>query len=217
MNKLLGLALVLMLSACSLAPAVKKPAPHGLKAEIASYANDPAPTAFGRILIDEGCTSNAPCSVPPAVTYGISLGTVDAFSSLYSGINTQMQGTCADGCGLTFSGTGYIDANRIMGVNPPTNAALLGTGNIGQPVTVTPTGCIGAGSNQIFNVCVQLPNYQIGVNLPACNNTAPPTGTLYTAATVTNGQSSPPYLGIVGTTGTTVAPVFCNGVNWVYH
>jgi len=34
---------------------------------------------------------------------------------------------------------------------------------------------------------------------------------------VTNGQSSPSYLGTVGTTGSTFARVMCNGTHWVYH
>jgi hypothetical protein len=34
---------------------------------------------------------------------------------------------------------------------------------------------------------------------------------------VTNGQSSPSYLGTVSTTGSTFARVMCNGTNWVYH
>jgi hypothetical protein len=40
---------------------------------------------------------------------------------------------------------------------------------------------------------------------------------LGTVAYVNNGQASPPYLGAVSTTGTVVAPVFCNGSGWVYH
>lgn len=42
---------------------------------------------------------------------------------------------------------------------------------------------------------------------------APLTGT---SAYVTNGQTSPTFLGAVSTTGTTVAPVFYNGTGWVY-
>jgi hypothetical protein len=33
---------------------------------------------------------------------------------------------------------------------------------------------------------------------------------------VTDGKSSPAFLEAVGTTGTTIAPVFCNGRAWVY-
>ena len=36
-------------------------------------------------------------------------------------------------------------------------------------------------------------------------------------AYVSNGQTTPPYLGAVSTTGAVVAPVFCNGSGWVYH
>ena len=34
---------------------------------------------------------------------------------------------------------------------------------------------------------------------------------------VSNAPAAPPYFGIPSTTGTTAAPVFCNGANWVYH
>ena len=47
--------------------------------------------------------------------------------------------------------------------------------------------------------------------LPACG-----AGNFGLRAHVTNGQSSPPFLGTVSTTGSVVAPVFCNGSAWVY-
>ncbi len=54
--------------------------------------------------------------------------------------------------------------------------------------------------------------YTINGTLPSCA-----TAQRGMFAYVTNGQASPPYLGAATTTGTVVAPVFCNGVNWVYH
>jgi hypothetical protein len=47
--------------------------------------------------------------------------------------------------------------------------------------------------------------------LPACQNAL-----RGARAYVTNGQSSPPFLGAVSTTGSTAAPVLCNGSAWVY-
>jgi len=48
-------------------------------------------------------------------------------------------------------------------------------------------------------------------NLPTCS-----TSNVGLRAHVTNGQAAPPFLGVVSTTGTTTAPVFCNGTAWVY-
>jgi hypothetical protein len=49
--------------------------------------------------------------------------------------------------------------------------------------------------------------------LPICNS-----GLIGTRTYITNGQNNPAWLSIVLTapTGSTVAPVFCNGTNWVY-
>lgn len=48
-------------------------------------------------------------------------------------------------------------------------------------------------------------------SLPTCNSTSQ--GARYY---VTNGQTTPTFLGTVSTTGAVVAPVFCNGSAWVY-
>ena len=48
-------------------------------------------------------------------------------------------------------------------------------------------------------------------SLPTCNS-----GSVGVRTYVTNGQSSPSFLGTVSTTGSVVAPVFCNGTAWVY-
>lgn len=49
-------------------------------------------------------------------------------------------------------------------------------------------------------------------NLPTCNAAA--TGLM---SYVTNGVAVPVFLVAVSTTGSTVAPVFCNGTNWIYY
>ena len=51
-------------------------------------------------------------------------------------------------------------------------------------------------------------------SLPVCG-----TATKFGKAWVTNAPASPGYLSVIntGTTGTTIAPVFCNGTNWIYH
>jgi hypothetical protein len=48
-------------------------------------------------------------------------------------------------------------------------------------------------------------------SLPTCNAT-----NSQMRASVTNGVTSPAFLGTVSTTGAVVAPVFCNGTAWVY-
>jgi hypothetical protein len=47
--------------------------------------------------------------------------------------------------------------------------------------------------------------------LPTCNAAAQGL-----RGTVTNGQTTPTFLGTVSTTGAVVAPVFCNGTAWLY-
>jgi hypothetical protein len=48
-------------------------------------------------------------------------------------------------------------------------------------------------------------------NLPSCGGSTKG-ARLY----VTNAQTTPTFLGTVSTTGSVVAPVFCNGSNWIY-
>jgi hypothetical protein len=129
------------------------------------------------------------------------------FDLLGSGTNTSSTMVCGTGCFLS----GNISASQINGVAIGINWTLTGTGPAGQLVQVTPTGCIGSSSNQIYISCMQLPSYTIA-GLPTCN-----AGAQGLEAYVTNGQTSPTYLGAVSTTGSTVAPVFCNGTGWVYH
>lgn len=47
--------------------------------------------------------------------------------------------------------------------------------------------------------------------LPTCN-----AATQGLRGTVTNGQTTPTFLGTVSTTGAVVAPVVCNGTAWIY-
>jgi hypothetical protein len=63
-----------------------------------------------------------------------------------------------------------------------------------------------------FAVPVAVPGYTIAT-LPTCS----PGGRQGMNAYVSNGQATPPYLGVVSTTGAVVAPVFCNGTAWIYH
>jgi hypothetical protein len=62
-----------------------------------------------------------------------------------------------------------------------------------------------------YTANVQTSGYAIA-SLPTCNS-----GSKGMQTFVTNGQTTPTYLGTVSTTGSVIAPVFCNGSNWVYH
>jgi hypothetical protein len=62
-----------------------------------------------------------------------------------------------------------------------------------------------------YTANVQTSGYAIA-SLPTCNRSSQGMQTF-----VTNGQTTPTYLGTVSTTGSVIAPVFCNGSNWVYH
>jgi hypothetical protein len=66
-----------------------------------------------------------------------------------------------------------------------------------------------AGTTTFGNIIV-MAGYAIA-SLPSCA-----AGTKGARAYVTNGQTTPTFLGTVSTTGAVNAPVFCNGAAWVY-
>ena len=74
-------------------------------------------------------------------------------------------------------------------------------------VTTGGNATIGESSSNILTVngVVISSAYTIS-SLPTCNSTYKGS-----RATVTNGAASPSFLGTVSTTGSTIAPVFCNG------
>jgi len=93
------------------------------------------------------------------------------------------------GIALASSATNnLIDSNMI--INTTTPYFIDSTSSVRQPFVTGP--------------------YTIS-SLPTAN-----VGISGARATVTNGVASPTYQGVVSTTGTTVQPVFCNGVNWIY-
>jgi hypothetical protein len=61
-----------------------------------------------------------------------------------------------------------------------------------------------------FSALMEVAGYAIA-SLPTCNTAAKGSH-----AYVTNGQTTPTFLGTVSTTGAVVAPVFCNGTAWIY-
>lgn len=93
------------------------------------------------------------------------------------------------GVRLLSNSTGHnISSNTIVGA--PLSYVVDGTSSVRQPFVI--------GSFTI-------------ASLPTAS-----TGIAGARATVTNGVASPTYQAVVSTTGSTVQPVFCNGVNWVY-
>jgi len=81
--------------------------------------------------------------------------------------------------------------------SPTTGGVIFGGG----------VGVAGAG---YFGGVVETGGYAIA-SLPSCA-----AGTKGALAYVTNGQTTPTFLGTVSTTGAVVAPVFCNGTAWIY-
>jgi hypothetical protein len=94
-----------------------------------------------------------------------------------------------DGLGSEQSWYTSINSASVMNVRTPN----------GQPLNAV------VGSTKIAN------GYTIA-GLPTCNTAAQGMNTY-----VTNGVTSPTYLGTVSTTGSTTAPVTCNGTAWVYY
>lgn len=119
-----------------------------------------------------------------------------AFSSITTGSNTTATMTVGTGGTLTVSGSGVVNANQVNGAAPSTSSAVAATNSSGQIIAAT-TQAIMSG-------------YIIS-GLPTCNG-----GAEGLIEYVTNGQTSPTFLGTVSTTGAVVAPVFCNGTNWLY-
>jgi hypothetical protein len=112
------------------------------------------------------------------------------------------------------------DLTAVVSITPSTDVLPLVSG--GSTKSATPTQVV----NSVLNTATSV---GIGTASPAVKlDVAGPIKTLgYTIATlptgvvgmrayVTNGQTSPTYLGAVSTTGAVTAPVFYNGTAWVY-
>jgi hypothetical protein len=83
------------------------------------------------------------------------------------------------------------------------------TPTVGDCLNILAFGTSGTTATDAGTPC-NLPPSTIAA-LPTCN------AALEGArGTVTNGQTTPTFLGAVSTTGAVVAPVFCNGAAWVY-
>jgi hypothetical protein len=127
---------------------------------------------------------------------------------------------------IGFTGTKnvIIDSNTFASVAPNFNFSITDTATAG-PFVVTnnlfdPGGNASLTVNTISHF-TWVNNRGGGANpgglwytiatLPTCNAAIEGTQTF-----VTNGQTTPPFMGPVSTTGAVIAPVFCNGASWVY-
>jgi hypothetical protein len=153
------------------------------------------------IVIDGGAASGGAIGANASEFGIVARGTGTA---PYSGQGTGPFGSI--GClydAPTTNPTGYhflcLSPNATGG-----NALIsYGAGGIATP------GALNLNINGVA-VPVTLGGYTIG-SLPTCSGP-----TIGTRAYVTNGQTSPTFLGAVSATGAVVAPVFCNGSAWVY-
>lgn len=86
-----------------------------------------------------------------------------------------------------------------------TSYSVLSDDNSGAAPSTFSSGCV-------FDPASNLPEPWIINQLPGCL-----TAEAGLRAFVTNGQTSPTFLGTVSSTGAVGAPVVCNGSNWVYY
>lgn len=108
--------------------------------------------------------------------------------------------------GITFTNGGTITGQRYL-VEYTSYIDAGGAGTSYIPGSVAGASLYGG---QYDSQPTPLAQYLIS-GLPTCN-----ASTQGVHVYVTNGVTSPTFLGTVSATGTTVAPVFCNGTAWVY-
>lgn len=147
---------------------------------------------------------------------------IDAHGSFKVGNATGFTGTPTV-ISMDTTCTNSAAANTKIRVSDNGSGSVFGFGcAFGEMEYVVPSGnvhdfyvgstsvaSIGAAS-AIFTVPVRNPTYAIS-GLPSCV-----AGLSGAHATVSNGVASPTYLSAVSTTGTSVDPVMCNGLVWIY-
>lgn len=108
-------------------------------------------------------------------------------------------------CGFTLSNAGPVLVPSLLkfGAN---GSVTLAVGDCLEVLAFGPQGTTATDSG----APCQNPASTIAA-LPTCNAAAQGM-----RGTVTNGQTTPTFLGAVSTTGAVVAPVFCNGTAWLY-
>lgn len=146
----------------------------------------------------------ASLNVAHANTWSVS----QTFSSGLTGTVTGHATLDAALTGATFSGAvSGITTLGTTGVATLTNATASTSTATGTAVLSGGLGVAGAGW---FGTYLNTGGVAIG-SLPACG-----VGIEGARMYVTNGATSPTFLGTVSATGAVIAPVFCNGTAWVY-
>lgn len=115
----------------------------------------------------------------------------------YTNGDTGSCATCGSYAGISTDDNFYIVTEGTQSINFAVNGSPAFSVN-------------GSTANTAFVHLVLVPGYAIA-SLPACS-----AGTEGAHAYVTNGQTTPSFLGTVSSTGAVVAPVFCNGTSWIY-
>lgn len=196
-----------------------------------SSASCPTISSAGVVSVLNPTASTSATTGALLVTGGVGvLGDVFATSLNAAAAITMKSNTQFVGIGLTQTSSGNQVAFMQCVAAGCDNGALILSNGGGTPkiefiagsVSYINTGanfCIGSTSCSnplsVAGAISSTTTIQTGVtiigSLPTCNNAAQ--GTRFV---VTNGQTSPTWLGTVSTTGAVVAPVFCNGTGWVY-
>lgn len=139
------------------------------------------------------------------------------------GVASSFTGTMTGPDGGTWSSTSLnlsaplLQMNSVNTIarNVGTGALTISTNAAGLILTPATGVMVGTvtdpGAGNLAAQGVIIPGLVAIASLPS------PTAALKGAtATVSNGQTTPAFMGTVSATGTTVAPVFCNGSAWLY-
>lgn len=163
--------------------------------------------------------SGSPLLVLSNVYGGASQGPGLLFNSLNSasvsltshyincGFSTITEGSEIGTCDEAYRAPSNVNQILTTAVNNSSAGCRLCNGNTDNFWTLGTSSVMYA---NIFGRLLTTGGYLIS-GLPTCNS-----GSIGSRAYVTNGQTTPGFLGTVSTTGSTVAPVFCNGAAWVY-
>jgi hypothetical protein len=133
-------------------------------------------------------------------------GLVTSLSPTFATAGTM---TMPDG-GTFTSATFSVSANLLNSGILEATSGLGATSTSTGAFRVTGSGGIGVGGAGWFGTYVATGGVAIA-SLPSCV-----AGIEGARMFVTNGVTSPTFLGTVSTTGAVIAPVFCNGSSWVY-
>lgn len=177
-------------------------------------SNQPIALTVGTNLVvaSGSLQTTQPVNAQTGTTYAIA--TSDAGKLI-----TRFASSCADTLPAATT-TGYLagyafdyqNKGTVFCTITPTTSTINGQSSL---IVGANKGCTitSDGTNYQTSACTALepPGYTIAT-LPTCNTAAEGQKSF-----VTNGQTSPTFLGTVSTTGAVVAPVFCNGSGWVYY